>query len=191
VWASPRSGDVEPVLGPGPSSPVAPALAPAARPDTLEPAVAPERETPAPVRTGEYLPAHFVNPTGAPLTIYTASTPASVSPQAGGGAEQTSLPIVTLINGSGRRIVAIKLRFKAGSDEHAVSAFRVSLDPGATYTYRSDRTITGSAASMKVQVIGVQFEDGSIWGSMNSRINARDTWVQIPLTIRRSEDEQN
>src|SRR5215213_6728936 len=41
VWASLGSGGVEPVLAPATSSPLAPALAPVARPDTLEPAVAP------------------------------------------------------------------------------------------------------------------------------------------------------
>jgi beta-lactamase regulating signal transducer with metallopeptidase domain len=199
VWASPESEDAEPVLAPSTPSPVTSALAPVARPDTPEPALAPapapvaapERDTPAPARTGEYIPARFINPPGAPLTIYSALTPASVPSRSGDVAEQTALPVVTLINSSGRRIVAIKLRFKANSDAHAVSAFSVSLDPGASYTYRSDASITGSAASMKVQVIGVRFEDGSLWGSMTSRINTRDIWIEIPLTIRRSEDERD
>ena len=181
-WGLSTREELEPALAPvAPegSSGVQPALAPAAP-------AAPEREA-GPHKDGavDDIPAMFENPTGAPLVIYSALTPMSIAP---GGAEQTALPVVTLVNTHSRRVVAIKLRFKTNTDEHAVSAFSASVEPGGSYTYRSDRVISGSAKFMKVQVIGVRFEDGSVWGVMDSRIDTRDVWIQVPQSIRKGDE---
>jgi len=39
----------------------------------------------------------------------------------------------------------------------------------------------GRAADMTVQVVGARFEDGTVWGSMDSLIDARDAWI-APLS---------
>jgi len=97
------------------------------------------------------------------------------------GAGETLLPEVRLANRSGHRLVAVKLRYKAESESHAVSVFSTSLEPGATATLWKDFVMQGRAADMTVQVVGARFENGDVWGFMDSLIDARDAWVP-PLT---------
>jgi hypothetical protein len=47
--------------------------------------------------------------------------------------------------------------------------------------------MSGSAEQMRVQVIGVQFEDGSVWGVLDSTINGRDEVVPVPNSISRAQ----
>ncbi|HYP29676.1 MAG TPA: M56 family metallopeptidase [Blastocatellia bacterium] len=199
-WSALKVEQLEPVLAPAVPQPGAaldvlqpvtapPAIPQPGSPSDIDAVIAPariENGPPAQDRAGEYVPAQFENPAGAPLVVHSALTPAGGSRQSNAdAAEQTALPAVTLVNASDRRIVSVKLRFKADADEHAVSAFRLALGPGESYTYRTNRRISGRPGSMKVQVIGVQFEDGSVWGSMDSRIDTRDNWVPVPQTIRK------
>jgi hypothetical protein len=98
--------------------------------------------------------------------------------------------VITLSNVTGQRIVALKLRFKADDESQAVTAFRVTIEPHGTYTSSRNSVMSGNAERMRVQVLGVQFEDGSIWGAMNSNINARDAVVPIPDSISRDSHEE-
>lgn len=139
---------------------------------------------------GKYFPSQFENPSGAPLVITEAHARAvavtddmRVFNKSG---EAASLPVVALSNVTGQRIVALKLRFKADAESHAVTAFRVTIEPHASYTFSRNTVMSGSAERMRVQVVGVQFEDGSVWGAMDSTINARDAVVPVPNSISRA-----
>lgn len=138
-----------------------------------------------------YIPARFNNPPGAPIMITEARTRLGIRPEdsyaarpfAGGTGEMTYLPILVLANTTGQRITGVKLRFKADRESHAVTFAKGAIEPHGSYTFRSKTIITGSATDMRVQVLGVRFEDGSVWGSLDSTINGRDEYVSIPLTI--------
>lgn len=137
------------------------------------------------------IPAKFLNPEGAPLTIYRAETRADAprSQETDGlllsSGKASYLPVVTLTNETDQRIVAVKLRFKADADSHAVAARRISIEPHASYIFESNATIAGSPEEMHVQVLGVEFADGAVWGAMDSEVHSRDLWVDVPLAIKR------
>jgi beta-lactamase regulating signal transducer with metallopeptidase domain len=139
---------------------------------------------------GKDFPSQFENPAGAPLVITEAHARSVALTDDmrvfNNSREAASLPVVTLSNTTGQRIVAIKLRFKADAESHAVTAFRVTIEPHASYTFSRNSVMSGSAERMRVQVLGVQFEDGSVWGSLDSTINARDAVVPIPNSISRA-----
>ncbi len=178
-----------------PRAPEAPIEQPPATESTAptpKPEVAPPSGDPLPDdESAEYFPARFVNPPGAPLMITEARTRLGVRPEdsyatrafAGGTGEITCMPVFVLANTTGQRITSVKLRFKADRESHAVTFVRAMIEPHSSYTFRSNRTMSGSARNMRLQVLGVRFEDGSVWGSLDSTINGRDEYVSIPLSI--------
>jgi hypothetical protein len=94
----------------------------------------------------------------------------------------TFLPEVQLENRSAHTVTAVKLRFKADRESHAVTFVQGPIGPGQSVVVRKiGFEAWGRAADMTVQVVGVHFDDGSVWGSMDSLIDARDPWV-YPLT---------
>jgi beta-lactamase regulating signal transducer with metallopeptidase domain len=127
-----------------------------------------------------YIRARFRNPADAPLVITEARTP--VHGQTSEGREMTFLPEVQLQNRSAHTATAVKLRFKADRESHAVTFVQGPIGPGQSVVVRKiGFEAWGRAADMTVQVVGVDFDDGSVWGSMDSLIDARDPWV-YPLT---------
>ena len=146
----------------------------------------------------EYIPARFVNPPGAPIIITEARTRLGVRPEDNyaahrfaGTDEVTYLPILTVTNTTGQRITRVKLRFKADRESHAVTFISGPIAPHSTYIVRKNTVISGSARNMSVQIVGVRFEDGSVWGSLDSTINGRDEFVSIPLSISRPGPESD
>lgn len=134
----------------------------------------------------QYTPAKFINPNGAPVTVYEARTrtdkpvPNTNERTFFGQGDTSYLPVVTLINNSDERVVGIKLRFKADADSHAVKAIRVAIEPHASYIFAQNSIMAGRPENMHVQVLGVEFEDGRVWGSMDSWIDSRQLWVKVP-----------
>ena len=157
----------------------------------LAPKIAAEVEDSSAPQPGDaqYIPARFINPEGAPLSIYRADTkadkpgPDATNGLVFGSGTASYLPVVTLTNKTDRRIVAIKLRFKADAESHSVTATRADIGPHGTYIFRRNSVMAGSPENMHVQVLGVEFADGSVWGSMNSEINARDLWIDVPVSF--------
>jgi beta-lactamase regulating signal transducer with metallopeptidase domain len=160
---------------PAPSPPVARAESKSGKAPTPWP---PHEGAARPFPSGPALPARFRNPVDAPVWITAARAPEH---DATAGPGQTLLPEVRLENRSGHRVVAVKLRFKASPESHAVTVFSTPIEPGATAVLWRDFTMQGRAGAMTVQVVGAQFENGEVWGSMDSLIDARDAWV-LPLT---------
>ncbi|HJQ67818.1 MAG TPA: M56 family metallopeptidase [Blastocatellia bacterium] len=167
---------------------------------TPKPEVAPPSEEPLPDDgSAEYAPARFNNPPGAPIIITEARTRLGIRPEdrntaysfAGGSGEITYLPVLKLENTTGQRITSIKLRFKAERESHAVTFVRAVIEPHSSYTFRKNSSMSGSSRDMRVQVLGVRFEDGSVWGALDSTINARDEVVSIPLSISRPGPESD
>lgn len=191
---------IEPVLAPSAVSEATPqpmGLAPGAQPSapTQPPLLAPKADSelpriapPGPNDRVAYVPARYLNPDAAPLIIMSASTEVILRAENhyAEASGETCLPVVIFANNTNRRIVALKLRFKASPAAHAVTGFRTRIEPYGSFVYqpRPGMRLSGSANDMRVQVIGVQFEDGSVWGVMDSTINGRDEWVSVPLTIR-------
>lgn len=126
-------------------------------------------------------PARFENPPEAPVVILEARTSAGPFDAEG----QSRLPVVTLSNATDRRVTHLKLRFKAGTPSHAVSAFAADIAPRGTYTFRSESTFDGDPARMHVQLLGVRFDNGDIWGAFDTRIDTREPTVSVPQYIHR------
>lgn len=153
-------------------------VAPEARPD---PNAAPRPwAEPRPGRSG-WIPARVRNPEGAPVLILEAGTPPH-SAHPSGGRAMAGLPEVVIANRSTRTVVALRMRFKAEPEGHAVSSYKVAIPPGGTaIVHRENFEMWGTPAAMTVQLLGVRFADGSTWGTLDSTIDARDAWV-FPLT---------
>jgi beta-lactamase regulating signal transducer with metallopeptidase domain len=128
--------------------------------------------TPVAAPPGEGVPARFVNPGGAPLTVRSAR--AWAVPGAPSQVE------VALENTASRGISLVKLRFKSDAPGHAVTARPVKLRPGGELLFRSNAVVPGSPEGMTVQVVGVGFEDGGHWGLLDSRIEGRWPRVELP-----------
>jgi hypothetical protein len=125
-------------------------------------------------------PARFRNPPGADVVILEARTP--VITQDWGEAHAAALlPAVRLENRTGREVVSVLLRFKAEPGSHSVSGYDVKIPPHSNVVVRrAQYGIWGKPAAMTVQLLGARFADGSVWGTMDSRIDSRDPWV-FPL----------
>lgn len=166
------------VGNPGPP-PAAPVLAGA--PSGPLTGVPSQRATPG----ADRIPAKFLNPDDAPVVISQAWTEAGEpSPNANGigvpGPGPTSYwPAVTLTNDADEAVVAVKLRFSATSASQAITAVQVRIAPHASYTFKQNSIMQGRPEDMRVQLLGVQFEDGQVWGSMNAPVDARQTWVSV------------
>jgi hypothetical protein len=127
-----------------------------------------------------WVAARFRNPDDAPVTIIEARTP--LLPVREADRPMTYLPAVKLENHGARAVVGLRLRYKADAESHAVSGYDVRIPAGSSVVLRRrDFDMWGKPQDMAVQILGVRFEDGSIWGTMDSRIDARDAWV-YPLT---------
>jgi beta-lactamase regulating signal transducer with metallopeptidase domain len=147
-----------------------------------DPARAPApRSVMSPARPATSYPARFENPAGAPVVVVEARTSAGPLDDEG----QSRLPVVTLANTTDRRITHLKLRFKAGTPAHAVTAFAADIAPRGTYTFQSQSTFDGDPLRMHVQVLGVRFDNGDIWGAFDTRIDTRDPTVSVPQYIHR------
>jgi len=98
-----------------------------------------------------------------------------------GGKPLTSLPEVVIENRSDRWVTGLRIRYKADPEGHAVSGHRLDIRPHGSIFIHRDLEIRGRPEAMTVQLLGVRFDDGSVWGTMDSRINTRDRWV-YPLS---------
>ena len=130
---------------------------------------------------GTSYPARFENPSGAPVIIADARTARSPSSRRG----ESRLPVVTLTNTTRQRITHLKLRFKANAPAHAVSAFAADIAPLGTYVFRSNSLVDGDPERMHVQLLGVRFEDGTVWGAFDTTIDTRDPTISVPQYIHR------
>ena len=149
---------------------------------TPAPKAAPSNARPIEVSSGfgdePWVAARFRNPDGAPVEITEARTP--LLPVGDGDRERpmTYLPAVRLENHSTHNVVGLRLRYKADAESHAVSGYEVSIPAGQSVVLsRRDFDMWGSPKDMTVQVLGVRFDDGTTWGTLDSRIDARDVWV--------------
>jgi len=187
TWGFPGEA-VAPVAAPAaaPSAAAQPAPAPSATP----PPTAPRASTVAPaaeVAAASYA-ARFENPPGVPVVIVDARTSAAAPEIAtgwGGTNGVSSLPVVRLLNTTTRRVTELKLRFKANRPAHAVSSFAADIAPQGTYVFRSEHLVEGDPADMRVQLLGVRFEDGSIWGAFDTVIDTREETIAVPQSIRK------
>jgi len=158
--------------------------APPAQPEawTKSDAVAPtprpydDANAPSPDWSGPSVPAKFRNLADASVVIVEARTPQS--PKAGDRKGTTWLPRVKIENRSSRQVVALRLRFKAEPVGHGVSGYQVTIEPGSSVELRKSFWINGRAEDMTVQLLGVRFRDGTVYGAMDSRIDARWPWVE-------------
>ena len=127
------------------------------------------------------MPAEFRNPKDAPVVIVAARTPVL----AHSDGATTLLPEVTVENRTNRRVVAIRIRYKADDRSHGVSGTAITIEARGIGRFRRTKfDIPGTAERMRVQLLGVKFSDGSTWGTLDSTINGRDEWVP-PLEIER------
>ena len=144
------------------------AIAPTPRP--------PDESITPPSWSGPLRTARFRNFDDPGIVIVAALTPQS--PATPDGAGTTWLPSVRIENRSGKEVVALRLRYKAEPEGHAVSGFTVAIAPGSATELRKVFWIAGRAEDMTVQLLGVRFRDGTVHGAMDSRIDARWPWVE-------------
>lgn len=123
------------------------------------------------IGVGGYIPASYTNTSGAPLRITRAGT-------TGGNAEVRSF--VELQNVTNARIVGVKLRFKADAPSHAVTAQRVDVAPNGTLVIMTGVSVAGRPEDLRVQLLGVELDDGRIWGAFDTSINSREETVAVP-----------
>jgi len=134
----------------------------------------PQEDAPVEEVIDRWLPAEFRNPAGAPVVIVSARTPVLVHP----GRTTTLLPEVEIENRTDRRVVALRIRYKADDRSHGVSGAQITIEPRGTVAFRRTKfDIPGTPERMRVQLLGVRFSDGSTWGTLDSRIDGRDEWV--------------
>ena len=136
------------------------------------------KPAPRPDESG-WVKATFRNPDNAPVVIVHALTAPGVIKD---GEALTQLPEVVIENRSDRWVTSLRLRYKADAPSHAVSGYSVSIRPhGSVLIHREDYEIAGKPENMTVQILGAQFEDGTVWGTLDSKIDGRDAWV-YPLS---------
>ena len=153
---------------------------------TPAPKAAPSEARPIEISSGfgnePWVAARFRNPADAPVEITEARTP--LLPVREDERPMTYLPAVRLENHSTHNVVGLRLRYKADAESHAVSGYEVNIPARQSVVLRRrDFDMWGSPKDMTVQVLGVRFDDGSTWGTLDSRIDARDAWV-YPLEPR-------
>ena len=126
-----------------------------------------------------WIMARFRNPDDAPVVIVDART---APRETSGGGSVTGLPEIVIENRSERRVTGLRIRYKAALESHAVSGYDVTIRPhGSVFLHREDFEMDGRPEDMTVQILGARFADGSVWGTLDSRIDARDRWV-YPLS---------
>ncbi len=204
--ATPRPGSTpRPGVAPQPGATPRPGAAPqpgsphpGATPETMPPSKWGAGDTPAPPAPEEAMPevkwaadeprvqAEVMNPRGAPVVITEAWTPLRVPPPSSSEAERafdrghavTYGPALALHNTSSREVVSVRLRFKADRVGHAVTVLNTPIGPGETLRMPPGRTFWGTPEAMKVQILGVRFSDGSVWGTLDSTIDTRQVWIR-------------
>jgi hypothetical protein len=187
---------------PAPGAPRAPKAAPASGKYTPAPSpqAAPSTGvyTPAPAPKvtsederlyrgdGPRVQAAVWNPPDAPVVIGDAWVPRDPPPPSESEAERdmdrghdiTWQPGLALHNTTGRRVVGLRLRFKADAESHAVTGLAESIEPDQWVFLLPRRSMRGKPEAMMVQVLGVRFADGSTWGSLDSTIDTRQGWIR-------------
>jgi hypothetical protein len=131
---------------------------------------------PKPAPNAKRIPALIRNPQGAPVVVVEALTPVHDPPKSG-EPRMTWLPDVKLENRSAKTVVAVRLRYKPDHESHAVTGQQVRIEAHGSATVHRDLETWGRPEDMKVQLLGVRFSDGTVWGTLDSTIDARDTWV--------------
>jgi beta-lactamase regulating signal transducer with metallopeptidase domain len=142
-------------------------------------------EEPAEPDNGERVPAHFINPPGAPVQIaeaWTSRRPPRLSraeTEFHHGHALTRAPVVTLVNRGDRKVTSVRLRFKAEPASHGVTVVQQGIAPGQSLRHASPISMWGKPEAMTVQVLGVRFEDSSTWGTLDSTIDTRDGYLDV------------
>jgi hypothetical protein len=192
------AGEVRPDSDAGEASQVAPTPKPPATESVQEPRERLQASVePAEIQTGsddgqqavtesERVPARALNPEGAPIVIAEAWTPRRSPARSSNEAERvmdrghllTRIPALALLNASAREVLHVRLRFKADRESHAVTLVEGPIGSGETLRLPPGRLMWGRPETMTVQVLGVQFADGGIWGSMDSMIDTREDWIR-------------
>lgn len=148
--------------------------------DKVTPRAPDPAHAPKPPRDARKIPARIRNPERAPVVIVEALTPVHETPKPG---EQpmTWLPDVKLENRSSKTVVSVRLRYKPNTDSHAVTGQDVRIAPHGSAVVHRDLETWGRPQDMTVQLLGVRFSDRTVWGTLDSSIDARDAWV-YPLS---------
>jgi beta-lactamase regulating signal transducer with metallopeptidase domain len=189
AWGSedarrPASGTVP--TSAAPEAQPTPRSAPPASEFSPTPPPSPEVDELGPATAGARVVARAFNPPGAPVTIVEAWTPRLPPPPALSEAERdmdrghavTWIPGLVLRNTDDRRVVQVRLRFKANPESHAVTVLDQPIGPGEMLETPPRRAMRGTPEAMMVQVLGVRFEDGRTWGTMSSTIDARQGLIR-------------
>ena len=187
--ARPDAGEREAPTAPTPKPPAIASLQhPGERMDASgQPAIPTEIETdPQDVAEADRVPARVLNPEGAPIVIVAAWTPRRPPAPSTNETERamdrghplTFIPALVLHNTSPRNVIRVRLRYKADRESHAVSVVDEPIGPGETLRLPPGRSMWGTPEAMTVQVLGVTFADGDIWGSVDSMIDTREGWIR-------------
>jgi beta-lactamase regulating signal transducer with metallopeptidase domain len=135
---------------------------------------------------GPRVQASVWNPENAPVVIEDAWVPRDPPAPSGSEAERafdrghavTWQPGLALHNTSARRVVGLRLRFKADPESHAVTGVEESIEPGQWLFLLPRGSMWGKPDAMTVQVLGVRFADAGTWGSLDSTIDTRQGWIR-------------
>jgi hypothetical protein len=153
-------------------------------PEDGESAVAPRAMTeprPTPPPQAEPVAAKVFQTAEGPVLVEHAWTPRS-SPTSDNdmdrGHDLTWTPGFDLRNTSTRTVLSVRIRFKADPESHAVTAIQGPIAPGQTLRIAPGTTMWGRPEAMTIQVLGVLFTDGSVWGSLDSTIDTRQGWIR-------------
>jgi TonB family protein len=124
----------------------------------------------------------FKNSEGAPLSITSATVKAfridpSLQPGSDSNSEDRYLikTMVQLVNNTSRRITGVGIEYPSAESKDWMRTFAtVKIDPYGSYRLGSPSPeasalfLRGNPDRMEARVMGVQFEDGEVWGSFPS-----------------------
>lgn len=94
------------------------------------------------------------------------------SPDAFASDQSATMPRATVFNNSNRRITGIAFGFRKKDGtawSPVIGETKLALEPGASFNYRAKWSgtnigIPSPAGEITILVVGVEFDDGSIWG---------------------------
>lgn len=160
----------------------------------------------------------ILNPAAAPVTISQAKVRGVKREEPAGGPEASSAArgrvinddgmyaSVRVLNASNRRVTGLGLQFTNTESKHRFYVYPKPFSLGGKSTDRIQIkfiTVSGNPAHLSVEVVGVEFEDKSIWGaypfpppnmrSMRGSNEPRtdvDTWPRMLNSIRPSYTER-
>ncbi len=148
----------------------------------VAPTPGPSRDTGSDGSHGPSVDARVLNPPGAPIVITEAWTPRDPLPPSAWESDRhhdlTWMPGIVLRNVSEHRAVAMRLRFKADAESHAVTVVNEPIAPGRMLRVEPRPSMWGTPDAMTAQILGVQFDDGSVWGTLDSTIDTRQGWIR-------------